>query len=117
MSNQANRHNIEHFEIPADNVENLKNFYSSLFAWQFEKGETQGYWMIKNAGISGAVMQKENHEQLSTQFVTVESIDNYIGKAQQLGAKVIKNKKEISEGYYAVLEDPQKNTFGIWQNK
>ena len=117
MSNQTNRHNIEHFEIPADNVENLKNFYSSLFAWQFEKGETQGYWMIKNAGISGAVMQKENPEQTSTQFVTVESIDNYIDKAKQLGAKVIKNKKEISEGYYAVLEDPQKNTFGIWQIK
>jgi len=47
----------------------------------------------------------------------VKSFDDYIGKAQQLGAKVIKNKKEISEGYFAVLEDPQKNTFGIWQNK
>jgi predicted enzyme related to lactoylglutathione lyase len=117
MSNQTNRHNIEHFEIPADNVDNLKNFYTSLFGWQFEKGESQGYWMIKNAVISGAVMQKENPEQMSTQFVTVESIDNYIGRAQQLGAKVIKDKKEISEGYYAVLEDPQKNTFGIWQNK
>ena len=117
MSNQTNRHNIEHFEIPADNVDNLKNFYSSLFACQFEKGETQGYWMIRNAGISGALMQKENPEQMSTQFVTVESIDNYIDKAKQLGAKVIKNKKEISEGYYAVLEDPQKNTFGIWQIK
>ena len=117
MTNQTNRHNIEHFEIPADNVDNLKNFYTSLFGWQFEKGQTQGYWMIKNAGISGAVMQKENPEQMSTQFVTVESIDNYIGRAQQLGAKVIKDKKEISEGYYAVLEDPQKNTFGIWQSK
>jgi predicted enzyme related to lactoylglutathione lyase len=60
---------------------------------------------------------KENPEQISTQFVTVNSVDDYIGKAQQLGAKVIKNKKEISEGYFAVLEDPQKNTFGIWQNK
>ena len=117
MTNQTNRHNIEHFEIPADNVDNLMNFYTSLFGWQFEKGQTQGYWMIKNAGISGAVMQKENPEQMSTHFVTVESIDNYIGRAQQLGAKVIKDKKEISEGYYAVLEDPQKNTFGIWQNK
>jgi uncharacterized protein len=117
MSKQTNSHNVEHFEIPADNVDSLKNFYSSLFAWQFEKGETEGYWMIKNAGISGAVMQKENPEQISTQFVTVNSVDDYIGKAQQLGAKVIKNKKEISEGYFAVLEDPQKNTFGIWQNK
>jgi predicted enzyme related to lactoylglutathione lyase len=24
---------------------------------------------------------------------------------------------ELSEGYYAVLEDPQRNTIGIWQNK
>jgi uncharacterized protein len=117
MSNQNNRHNVEHFEIPADDVNSLKNFYSSLFAWQFEEDETEGYWMIKNAGISGAVTQKENPEQISTQFVTVKSVDDYIGKAQQLGAKVIKNKKEISEGYFAVLEDPQKNTFGIWQNK
>ena len=39
MSSTAN-HKVEYFEIPADNVENLKNFYSSLFAWQFEKGET-----------------------------------------------------------------------------
>jgi predicted enzyme related to lactoylglutathione lyase len=46
MSSTAN-HKVEFFEIPADNVENL-NFYSSLFAWQFEKGETQGYWLINN---------------------------------------------------------------------
>src|ERR671922_465334 len=109
MSNQTNRHNIEHFEIPAENVDSLKNFYSSLFGWQFEKGETQGYWMVKNAGISGALMQKENPQQISTQFVTVASIEDYINKAKQLGARVIKNKQEISEGYYAVLEDPQKN--------
>ena len=73
--------------------------------------------MIKNAGISGALMQKENPEQILTQFVTVESIEDYINKAKKLGARVVKNKQEISEGYYAVLEDPQKNTFRIWQNK
>jgi predicted enzyme related to lactoylglutathione lyase len=49
--------------------------------------------------------------------LTVESIEEYINKAKQLGARVVKDKQEISEGYYAVLEDPQKNTFGIWQEK
>jgi hypothetical protein len=110
-------HQVGHFEIPADNVENLKKFYGSLFDWQFEKGETQGYYMIKNAGISGALTQKENPQQLSTQFVKVESIEDYISKAKQLGARVVKDKQEISEGYYAVLEDPQKNSIGIWQDK
>ena len=62
-------------------------------------------------------MQKESSQQVSTQFVSVESIEDYINKAKQLGARVVKDRQEISEGYYAVLEDPQKNTIGIWQNK
>ena len=95
MSSTAN-HKVEYFEIPADNIENL-NFYSSLFAWQFEKGETQGYYMIKNAGISGALMQKENPEQISTQFVTVESIEDYINKAKKLGARVVKINKRYQK--------------------
>jgi uncharacterized protein len=94
----SNNHQVGHFEIPADNVDSLKSFYSSLFGWQFEKGETQGYYMIKNAGISGALTQKENPQQVSTQFVNVGSIEDYISKAKQLGARVIKNKQEISEG-------------------
>jgi predicted enzyme related to lactoylglutathione lyase len=53
----ASRHEVGHFEIPADNVDGLRSFYSLLFGWEFEKGETQGYYMVKNAGISGAFMQ------------------------------------------------------------
>jgi predicted enzyme related to lactoylglutathione lyase len=114
---RINGHKVGHFEIPADNVDSLKDFYSSLFGWQFAKGQTQAYWMIKNAGISGGLMQKENPEQISTIFIEVESIEDYTGKAKELGSKVVKDKQEISEGYYAVLEDPQGNTFGVWQNK
>jgi predicted enzyme related to lactoylglutathione lyase len=51
--------------------------------------------MIKNAGISGALMQKESPQQVSTQFVNVESLKDYINKAKQLGARVVKDKQEI----------------------
>jgi predicted enzyme related to lactoylglutathione lyase len=117
MTTASAAHQVEHFVIPADRTDEIKSFYSSLFGWQFEKGETGNYWMIKNAGISGGMAPRENPEQMPTMFVSVESIDDYIGKAQQLGAKVVKNKQEISLGYYAVMEDPQKNTFRIWQGK
>ncbi|MEP0826281.1 MAG: VOC family protein [Nitrososphaera sp.] len=113
----TSRNIVEHFEIPADSTDELKGFYSSLFGWQFEKGHTQDYWMIRNAGISGGLAPRENSEQMSTMFVTVESIEDHISKAEQLGARVVKDKQEIDVGYYAVLEDPQKNTFGIWQGK
>ena len=114
---RINGQKVGHFEIPANNVESLKDFYSSLFGWQFEKGQSQGYWMIKNAGISGGLMQKQNPKRFSTMFIEVESIEDYTDKVNDLGAKVVKDKQEISEGYYVVLEDPQGNTFGVWQNK
>jgi predicted enzyme related to lactoylglutathione lyase len=54
---------------------------------------------------------------MPTTFVTVESLDDCIGKAQQLGAKVVKDKQEISEGNYAVMEDPQKTHLGYGRIK
>ena len=92
MTTSVGNHQVCHFEIPADNVDSLKNFYSSLFGWQFEKGgdtrllydkECRNQWSIS--------AQKENPQQVSTQFVNVESIEEYISKAKQLGARVIKN--------------------------
>jgi predicted enzyme related to lactoylglutathione lyase len=55
--------------------------------------------MINNAGISGGLAPRQNPEQMPTMFVAVESIDVYIGKAQELGAKVMKNKQEIDAGW------------------
>ena len=58
MSNPNHpQHSVGHFEIPADRTEELKGFYSSLFGWQFERGQTRDYWMIRNAGISGVSPQ------------------------------------------------------------
>jgi len=95
---RVNGHKVGYFEIPSDDVECLKDFYSSLFGWQFEKKSNTRILKDKNAGISGSFMQKENPEQISTMFIEEESIENYTDKANELGAKAVKNKQEISEG-------------------
>jgi hypothetical protein len=38
--------------------------------------------MIKNAGSNGALMHIENPQQVYTQFVNVESLEEYITKAR-----------------------------------
>ena len=43
----------------------------------------------------------------------VESIDDFIAKSKNQGAKVVVDKKEIPEGFYATLQDQQQNTFGL----
>jgi predicted enzyme related to lactoylglutathione lyase len=108
---------VEYFEIPSDNIGELKKFYSQLFTWSFEEGESEDYWLIKNAGILGGISKRRTNEQSPTIFVTVKSIDDMLQKSQEHGAQVLVNKHEIREGYFAVLKDPQNNVFGIWQEK
>ena len=71
----------------------------------------------KNAGIKGAITSKRGDNQPPRCYIMVESIDDFITKSQKQGAKVVIDKKEISEGFYATLQDQQQNTFGLWQSK
>ena len=123
MSNSVNN-KIGYIEIPTDNIEETKKFYSNMFGWEYEKSEEEGgggggenYWLIKNAGIKGAITSKREDNQTPTFYIMVESIDDFIAKSQKQGAKVVVDKKEISEGFYATLQDQQQNTFGLWQSK
>ena len=88
-----------------------------MFGWELEKrgeGEGEKYWLTKNAGIKRAITSKREDNQIPTFYIIVESIDS---KSQKQGTKVVINKKEISEGFYATLQDQQQNTFGLWQSK
>jgi uncharacterized protein len=110
LSNNSNYNKVRYIEIPTDNVEKTKEFYSKMSGWEYEKSKEGGeseekYWLIKNAGVKGAITSKRENNQTPTFYIMVESIDDFIAKSQKQGAKVIINKKEISEGFYATLQD------------
>lgn len=67
---------IVHFEIPSDNVEKSRKFYSELFGWNIEKWtgtesmpEGMEYWTVTttddkgNKAIGGGLMQRQNPQQ------------------------------------------------------
>lgn len=58
---------IVHFEIPADDVDRARKFYSTLFGWKIEKFEgSMEYWMISQTGdssdksLAGGLMKRQN---------------------------------------------------------
>jgi len=121
-------HTIVHFEIPADNVEKLRKFYSKLFGWKIEKTEgPMDYWLIetvpvdekgrlKGPGVNGGMMKKQNPEHKFTYYVLVESVDEYCKKIEKLGGKVIVPKMEVPNmGWWAMAIDPEGNCFAIWE--
>lgn len=51
---------IVHFDIPADDLERAKSFYSKLFGWKFEKPiETMEYYLIDTEDLEGKEGQVE----------------------------------------------------------
>ncbi len=121
-------HTIVHFEIPADDVEKLKKFYSQLFGWKIEKmpGEIEYYGiytvpvnekgMPLRPGVNGGLMKKQNPEHKAVNYIQVESVDEYSKKIESLGGKIVVPKMEIPGiGWWALALDPEGNQFAILQ--
>jgi len=122
-------HTIVHFEIPAENPENLRRFYSKLFGWKIEKTEGMEYWLIETVpvdekgmpirpGVNGGMMKKESPDQRPVNYIQIESVDTYSKRVEELGGKIIVPKQEVpGMGYFALALDPDGNVFGLWEEK
>ena len=124
-------HTIVHFEIPANNIEELSKFYSNLFNWKIIHAPVEGmdYWIIQTVptddkgmpqrpGVNGGMFARQ-HEQKGinpVNYIIVENIDAYIQKVTKLGGKIIMPKQQVpTVGYIALATDPEGNQFGLLQ--
>lgn len=122
---------IVHFEIPADDPETLSAFYSQLFGWKIDRYPTpdggEPYYLISTVpmdehgrptepGVNGGMMKRMVPQQTPVNYVGVESVDRYVAKAKELGAKVVVEKTEVPDmGFFAQLVDPQGNAFAVFE--
>lgn len=123
---------IVHFQIPTDDIERSKKFYSNLFGWKFDKfpsspgseamPEGMEYWIIAtvdhkgNKAIGGGMMKRQPSQQGITNFFDVKSVQEYSAKVERLGGKVITPKTPVpGMGYFAVCIDTENNWFGIFE--
>lgn len=113
---------IVHFEIPSNDPDKLADFYRNLFGWKIDKmpGEME-YWMVETApsgqGVNGGLMRRQSPEQAPTNYVQVESVDTYCNHIQELGGKITVPKQKIEGmGFFAICQDPEGNSFGIWED-
>jgi predicted enzyme related to lactoylglutathione lyase len=95
------------------------------------QGTHGDYWMIETRagtaqnmekamstpGVNGGMMKRVDPNQQVTNYILVESVDDFSKKAEKLGAKVIIPKTPIPEmGSFAVVLDPEGNPFGLFES-
>ena len=99
---------IVHFEIPADDVERAKKFYTDLFGWKIEKwpgavSRDMKYWMITTTdekgdkALGGGMMKRMHPQHQVTNYIDVKSVDEYSSKVQKIGGKVVVPKWQYQE--------------------
>ena len=124
-------HTIVHFEIPATDIEKMKKFYEDLFGWSIQKypGPTVYYlvgtvpvdektMMPIRPGVNGGLYDKKDSSMPEmakpTNYISVESVEDYSKKVVALGGKIVVPKMEITGiGWWALALDPEGNHFGI----
>ncbi len=113
---------IVHFDLPVDDPERAKKFYEELFEWKIELQPGMPYYFIETTdlngeeGVGGGMGKRGSPEQQITNFIGVDSMDEYLAKVERLGGKVIQPKMTVPGwGYLAVCMDTENNTFGLWE--
>ena len=87
-------------------------------------GEPIEYWMItttddkgNKASVGGGMLKRQMPEHHITNYIGVDSVDEYSSKVEKLGGKVFAAKHAVPRmGYFALCSDTENNVFAIWES-
>jgi uncharacterized protein len=111
-----------HIEIPADDTQRARRFYEGLFGWTFTDTEFGDYALYTTpsgeAGVGGGLGKRGESAPMATRnYVGVDSIDDSVARAVELGGRVIQGKDEIpGVGWWAVIADTEGNELGLFES-
>lgn len=112
---------VIYFEIPSDNPERSRKFFSDAFGWEFSPFNNTDYWQAitgdpKYPGINGGVMKRTDTIPNVVNTIRVDDIDTAMKNITKAGGKELVPKIEIpSVGWVAYFTDPDGHTHGIVQ--
>jgi uncharacterized protein len=121
---------VVHFEIPVDDVERARKFYSSIFEWQLEDPEGMDYTIVRTVeidenympkepgAINGGMMKRSSDTPHPVITVGVDSIDNALKQVDAGGGSTVTPRTEIpGMGAFAYFKDTEGNVVGLWENR
>jgi predicted enzyme related to lactoylglutathione lyase len=108
-----------HVEIPAGDTAKAREFWSSLFGWQFQafEGSPSEYLMTRLSETSGgAIFQAEGSERGPRVYFDVDDINTGAARVKELGGESDDPMPVPGMGWFATCTDSEGNKFGLWQN-
>jgi len=120
---------VVHFEIPADDTERAREFYTRAFGWEMNHMPEFEYTIItttpsdemgtpKSPGaINGGLLKRGMGVEHPVITIHVDSIEASLKKVEPLGGKTTTPKMPVGDmGYIAYFIDTEGNVVGLWQD-
>lgn len=110
---------ITHIDIPVNDLGKAATFYSGLFGWQIaEVPGFEGYpmWQAPNKISGGGLAPRGEGFTAPRSYVEVDSIDEALAKATELGGETVTEKSQISPtSWWASVRDLDGNEIGLYE--
>ena len=119
---------VVHFEIPADDVERAKKFYSENFGWTLHQlGPEVGNYVLVHTGptdeqgmpqdrgfVNGGLMRRDPSASSPVLVIAVADTDQTVEKVKKSGGRLVGEILDIpGVGRYARVQDPEGNVIGV----
>ena len=108
---------LVHYEIPVDDSAEGREFWSSLFGWQFQPAFADVDYHVTQIedGVGAAVSGMAPGARGPIAYFDVDDIDAGAARVKELGGESSEKHPVPGMGWFVVCTDPHGNQFGLWQ--
>lgn len=110
-----------YFEIPADDLETMTDFYTTVMDWTIGDERVDDYRAIQMGEdrneIVGGIYTRSSALQAPLVYYRVKNIDVTTERVVRHGGQVVDRKSSIKGiGHHCTCLDPEGNPFGLWMD-
>ena len=119
---------IVHFEIPFEEGDRARSFYSDAFGWNLMPMPELDYTIVttgpvgedgmssESGYINGGMFQREAPLGTPVLVVDVDDIDTALEQIEKLGGSTVTARQPVGDmGWAAYFKDPEGNVMGLWE--
>lgn len=121
---------VGHFEIPADDPERARKFYSNTFGWKMNAMPEMEYTMVTTGPvdekgmpqtpghIGGGIAKRGGALEHPVVTIVVDDLSAAEKAVERHGGKILQRKQAIaggSMGYSGYFKDSEGNTVGLYE--
>ena len=110
---------LVHFELPAQDANRAKSFWSGVFGWDFGDSAMPDmeYYMVQTGpDQGGAVYPQQEGEQGPIVYFDTDDIDASIAKVRENGGNADDKQPIPHVGWFASCTDTEGNSFSLYQS-